>query len=140
MEEAQRLHGDERIDFILKKAISMNFLPPDIEVAQARHWLTVYKTNLRAMGQYVPQVYSGAVTLFRTTDRPASPPLDGLSGNGRMMEAIQDPTLGWGELAAQGVQIIDVPGEHATMLSYPHVEALALRITAHIDDTRTTPE
>jgi amino acid adenylation domain-containing protein len=140
LEELQRLHGDERIDFILKKAISMNFLPPDFEVAQARQGLTVFKTNLRAMAQYVPQVYSGAVTLFRTAEWLASPPFDEPSKNGQMLDATRDPTMGWGELAARGVQIIDVPGEHATMLNYPHVETLARRITAHIDDTRATPE
>jgi thioesterase domain-containing protein len=140
MEELQQLHGDERIDFIIKKAISMNLLPPDFEVAQARHGLTVFKTNLKAMEQYAPQVYSGAVTLFKTAERLASPPFDEPSNNGQMLDVTQDPTLGWGELAARGVQIIDVPGEHATMLSYPYVETLALRITAHIDDTRATPE
>ena len=140
MEEMRQLHGDERIDFILKKAISMNFLPPDTEIAQARHGLTVFKTNLRAMEQYVPQVYSGAVSLFRTNGWLASPSSDEPSNNGRMLDTTRDSTMGWGVLAARGVQIIEIPGEHATMLSYPYVETLALRITAHIDDTRTTPE
>ena len=36
-----------------------------------------------------------------------------------------DPELAWVPLAKAGIEILPVPGGHASMLSYPHVETLA---------------
>jgi thioesterase domain-containing protein len=36
-----------------------------------------------------------------------------------------DPTLGWGALTAQPVGVRPIPGAHATVVSAPHVAALA---------------
>ena len=56
------------------------------------------------------------------------PQSDELAHGDQMADNIQDPTKGWGELAAGGVRVIDVPGDHYTIVEKPHVEALALRI------------
>jgi amino acid adenylation domain-containing protein len=137
MKEIEPLQGDERIDYLLKKAISMDFLPPDFEVAQAHHLLTVEKTNERAMEQYVPQLYPGRVTVFKAVP-PIAVQLSGVStGSGEAREVLPDSTMGWEELAAGGVQVIDVPGTHGTMLTPPYVETVALRIRACLDDART---
>ena len=37
--------------------------------------------------------------------------------------------MGWGKLALGGVEILDVPGDHATMVKEPHVRALAERLS-----------
>jgi thioesterase domain-containing protein/acyl carrier protein len=140
IEEVQQFQGDERIDYILEKAKSANLLPPDIGAPQARHLQTVLRTNLRALGQYVPQVYPGAVTLFKTAQQLILPPSDESARAEHLTDRLQDPTMGWGELAAGGVRIIESPGEHATMMSNPHVEILALRIKDYLDEVRTTPE
>jgi thioesterase domain-containing protein len=140
MEEIQHLHGDELIEFILRKAVAMNISYPDIEVAQVRHLLTVAKTNMKAMDQYVPRVYSGSVTLLKTANEVAIPPSGESMIGEQAIDVIQDPTMGWGELASGGVRIVNVPGDHTTMLSKPHVETLAQRIKAHLGDTQTIPE
>jgi amino acid adenylation domain-containing protein len=127
MEELEPFKGHERIEYVLKKAISINLLFPDVEVAQARSFIKAYRTNLRAMLKYVPQVYPGVVTLFRTNQVVTSPP-DGVTDDGQWTEMIQDPTKGWGRLAAGGVRVIDIPGEHRTLLNKPHVETLALQL------------
>jgi thioesterase domain-containing protein len=136
IEEVQHLEGDERIDYILEKAKSEHLLPPDIRASQARHLQKVLRTNMRALVQYVPQVYPGAVTLFKTAKQFTIPQPDGSAHGERIANKIQDPTMGWNELAAGGVRIIDVPGEHATMMSKPHVETLARRIVTYLDDAR----
>jgi thioesterase domain-containing protein len=50
----------------------------------------------------------------------------------KLRKMAQDPTRGWGELAAGGVRIIDVPGTHTSMLRKPHVETLAVLIKEYI--------
>ncbi len=70
--------------------------------------------NRRAMAAYVAQPYPGRITLFRTQERAR--------------EGYHDPLLGWGRLAAGGLEIHDVPGSHTTMLEEPHVAVTAGRL------------
>ncbi|MGH7410405.1 MAG: non-ribosomal peptide synthetase, partial [Candidatus Methylomirabilis sp.] len=71
----------------------------------------VYEANGLAARQYAPQVYAGRVTLFRASDRG--------------LERFYEPLLGWGGLAAGGVEVHVIQGGHTTMVSEPHVRALA---------------
>jgi thioesterase domain-containing protein len=129
-ESLQRLAGVERIDYILQSAISQNLLPPDIGAVQSRSFLTAYRTNVKARRKYIPQAYKGPITLFKTTKRAAVSSSNGAGGDLQAEIAAQDPTKGWGKLAAEGLQVVDVPGRHTTMLDKPHVETLAKRIIA----------
>jgi thioesterase domain-containing protein len=73
---------------------------------------TVNAAMERAVLAYRPQRYSGAVTVFRASERE-------VMGN-------HNRSLGWGRLAAGGVRVIDVPGDHRTMLrENRYVRALA---------------
>ena len=47
---------------------------------------------------YMPQVFAGRITVFRPTWLP--------------LGRAYDPTMGWGNLAADGVEIYEVPGYH----------------------------
>jgi len=70
--------------------------------------------NAYATRRYSPRVYPGRVTLFRAREQPER--------YGR------DPQLGWGGMAAGGLDIHDVPGDHYTMWREPHVRVLAERL------------
>lgn len=76
-------------------------LPPALQEVERRH-------NLAAQA-YHPQVYPGAVILFRTS-------LD---------RAAYAPDYGWGKWAAGGVEVHPVPGDVLTVLTEPHVRLLA---------------
>jgi thioesterase domain-containing protein len=65
----------------------------------------------RASRSYRPQLYQGRVTLFR-----GGRPLAGRD---------HDPQLGWGRLAAGGVEIHLIPSHDGTIFLEPHVRALA---------------
>ena len=62
---------------------------------------------------YVPAEYPGEVVLFRPAIRG-----HGLS---------HDPTLGW-DSVARNLRIVDVPGDHVSMFSPPHVDVLASKL------------
>jgi aspartate racemase len=76
----------------------------------------VAEANAQALEEYVPEVYPGRITLFRASN-----------GSRR---TCPDPDLAWGKLAAGGVEVHDVPGDHATMMEEPHVRILAEHLRA----------
>ncbi|MGL5878876.1 MAG: thioesterase domain-containing protein, partial [Xenococcaceae cyanobacterium] len=64
----------------------------------------IEQTNTIALRKYLPQVpvYPGKITLFQATVRAT--------------EGYFDPLGGWGQIAANGVQIHPIPGDHASFL------------------------
>jgi aspartate racemase len=82
---------------------------------------TFRQENIQALRNYVPQVFPGRVTLFRSREQ-----IIGVSSYG-------DPQLGWGELAAGGLEFHDIPGTHLGMLQEPHVQVLAEKLKACLD-------
>ncbi|MDX1952010.1 MAG: amino acid adenylation domain-containing protein [Verrucomicrobiota bacterium] len=70
----------------------------------------VYNTNLAALNGYRSRWFDGKVTLFNAADQDPA--------------LIPDPQYGWVGLARE-IEIHSVPGNHDTMLSEPHVRALA---------------
>ena len=72
-------------------------------------------------GSYHPELYPGPVTLFRSADS--------------RVKFAENPTLGWEAIARQGVEILDVPGDHVAMLQPPHVSVLAEKLAACLERT-----
>jgi thioesterase domain-containing protein/acyl carrier protein len=84
----------------------------------------------RAVKDYVPQAYSGEVTLFRANEPPM-----GWYYMGRDFPTPddwynRDPQYGWGNVSGGGLNIYDVPGHHGTMLKEPHVGNLTEKLQA----------
>lgn len=74
---------------------------------------------IKAVSKYVPQVYPNKAIYFRATNDPTH------FFNGR---------LGWDELFAGGLEIHDVPGSHLSMLGQLHVQDLAAKLSACLDE------
>jgi amino acid adenylation domain-containing protein len=54
---------------------------------------------------------------------------------------VRDRQMGWGKRTRGGVEVIDIPGEHDTILSEPHVRVLAARMAVCINTVlETHPE
>ena len=70
--------------------------------------------------------YPGPVTLFKAAQELAEPSTD--------------PTLGWSEWAAGGVEVHVVPGNHANMVYKPHVEVLAEKLRACLNQVQSAEE
>jgi acyl transferase domain-containing protein/thioesterase domain-containing protein/acyl carrier protein len=75
--------------------------------------------NRIAASVYRPRVFPGHLTIFRSVSRS---PLDG-----------DDELLGWGGMAAGGIEIQDVTGNHLDMLSEPNVRMLSEKLRACLD-------
>jgi aspartate racemase len=121
LDELSQRGPEEQLPYLLEQAIKSNALPPDLALVQLNGLFQVFKANVRAMLSYEPRLYSGRIVLFQ-----ASEPLAG---------AAENYTKGWAELAAQGVELRPVPGNHYTMIKEPHVRVLAESLSACFDQT-----
>ena len=83
-------------------------------VDELKIMLKLFKTNERAMWNYVPPAYPGKLHYFLARERDAF--------------TAQTPAQGWIGLAAHGIEIYTMPGNHLSMNEEPHVQALAKRL------------
>ena len=125
-EDLSRLPEDEVLARVLEQAKKAGLVPSELEVSQAQRFVELCKADFRATRNYVLHRYPGRVTLFK-----ASEELGGTSS---------DPTLGWGEWAAGGVEVHAVPGNHANMVYEPHVEVLAAKLKTCLSQVQSAKE
>jgi thioesterase domain-containing protein len=67
---------------------------------------------------FKPRSFGGRLVLFRAKDRPG-----GLNG---------DQSLGWGDVASGGVEVLFVPGGHISMMRPPNVLHLAKQLDSRL--------
>ena len=119
VEQLRALEPRDQLASVWRAARQADWLYPEVTLEQFSHFVRVLRTHLDAFRNYQPQRYAGKVTLFRATERPADDP--------------PTPDLGWGELANDGVEIHDVPGDHLSMIHEPHVQILAEQLAQCLD-------
>jgi thioesterase domain-containing protein len=122
-ESLARLPKDELLTRVLEQAKRASLVPQEIEVSQAHRFVQLLKTDFRATRNYVLHLYPSRVTLFKVSEE--------LAGTS------PDPTLGWSEWAAGGVEVHVVPGNHANMVYKPHVEVLAEKLRACLNQVQS---
>ncbi|MBD2040987.1 non-ribosomal peptide synthetase [Microcoleus sp. FACHB-672] len=83
------------------------------------HFKKIEIANRVAATNYVPQIYPGRVTLLRAIERPTT--------------KYYEPLLGWGEIAAAGVEVQEIPGHHKTIILEPRVRCLAETLQACLE-------
>jgi thioesterase domain-containing protein/acyl carrier protein len=91
---------------------------PNFKTSEFKRLLQVFLANVRADSRYRPQRYRGRVTLFKTST------------------GYQDSTWGWGDIAADGVELHQLPGNHMNVLRSPQVQVLAEKLSACLAPTR----
>ncbi|MDQ3802523.1 MAG: thioesterase domain-containing protein [Acidobacteriota bacterium] len=105
------LAPDRQVDYVVERLKLADKQPPFMSMPHAnpRRMLKVEKGNHQALFTYKHKPYPGVITLLRTA-RDARP--------------TATPDLGWGPLAAGGVEIHRIPGDHKTMLKSPNIEVV----------------
>lgn len=76
------------------------------------YMMAIIQANAQALHNYRPGRFPGKIALFRSIDH----------GKGVY--------YGWGELASDGVEVFDVPGNHRGILQEPNVRFLAEKLRA----------
>ena len=122
VESLAALPKDEQLAFMLEQAKKAGLVPAELDVSQARRFVTLLRSDLRATQSYAPHLYPGRITFFK-----ASETLAGTSS---------DLTMGWSEWASGGVEVHIVPGNHANLMYQPHVEVLADKLMACLNEAQ----
>jgi amino acid adenylation domain-containing protein len=113
------LPPDEQFDYVVKQAAATDRREAEINRDTLRRYWEVCKCHERALREYEPQIYRGAVGLFRSAAGPA---------NGG-----EDRTNGWGRFVANSIEIYDLPGTHQTLIQQPYVGMLARHLQTCIE-------
>ena len=82
-------------------------VPPDLRTFEAE------EAHRRALARYNVRLYSGRITLVRAVDASDS------------VASHRDSSLGWRNVAGNGLEIHDVPGGHNSIFEEPNVRILA---------------
>ncbi len=115
---------DEQINHLLLALKKVDLVFGETEL---KRLFRVYKANLQAMIQYVPQtVYKNQIILLRASEVH---PEDDFLPDAVMTE--QDPTWGWSQLSSQPLDLKIVPGNHFTMMMDSNVEILAQKLSTN---------
>ena len=92
---------------------------PSIESIPAEY-RTVIETHRQALARYKPRRYPGLVTLFRARSQS-------------LMAVPHEQDLGWGRIAAGGVDVKMCRGNHSTIVWEPLVQTLARELRRALD-------
>ena len=128
----QTLTMEEQLKYFLHYFKMANMLPPNAQTTQLQNLVQAYKTSCLCLVDYLPkQIYPGKLTILRANeDLPEDP------NNHLNAEDSQDLSLGWSEFCTEPVDIHFVLGNHITIMAEPHVQVLAERLKACINQAQ----
>ncbi len=106
-----------RLKYFLETAREKEMVPAGFNMEQCNRFLNVCNAHARALN-YAPEPFNGRIILLKAEENDCD-----------------DPYMGWEHLAVEGVQVIEVPGNHHTMLATPNVEILGKTLSRIIERT-----
>ena len=121
LNQLKQLELEEQLQCVLneQKRSNQSILPIDLDTKQILYLFRFYQVNLQAMHNYQPREYPGKIIFFRAQEKAT--------------DIQNDITSTWINLAQEGMEIIDIPGSHATMYDFPHVQVLAKRLSSYLE-------
>jgi thioesterase domain-containing protein len=88
--------------------------------ALERHQVIVRRVRMKAISDYQPKLYPGAMVLFRSEESRAN------------LSYFGDEWLGWRTLVGDRLTMHDLPGGHVEILQEPHVRKLAGKLMPYL--------
>ncbi|RJO78473.1 non-ribosomal peptide synthetase [Nocardia panacis] len=126
---------DEVLDFILATAVDAGVLPPTGSRELVRRLFEVFAGGWRAVNGYRPRAYDGDITLLRAAE-PLPQVLRPVHNTAGTLH--RDPTNGWDAYAAGHLEVIEVPGDHLTLIQSPQVAAVAAQLARLLQQAPAT--
>jgi amino acid adenylation domain-containing protein len=110
---------DELLAWVVERYRQSGLLPEGFDMAKARAYFGVRRANLDAASRYEPEPYTGGITLFWAREKTGPEP--------------RDPWQVWEGVATGGLEVVEVPGRHETILRRPYVEIVAQQLRERLD-------
>jgi thioesterase domain-containing protein len=107
----RQLTEDEQFRFVLRKAKKLGLFPFFIRLQDFRQYILTNKAQTGAWRRYQIKSFPGRITLVRARE-----------GDGDHTSLAD---FGWGPFAQAGVEVLEVPGDHISMMQQPNVRVLA---------------
>ncbi|MGW9030032.1 non-ribosomal peptide synthetase [Streptomyces sp. NPDC055722] len=117
-DELRALGGDAAFDHILERAAAIGVLAQDADRAQILRYFEAYLANGIALQTYLPEPNELDLLLLRAVDEPTD----------------YGPRLGWETLIKGSLQIVDVSGDHNSVMYPPHAAVAAEAIAPHMGE------
>lgn len=132
--EIQSLSNKERLSILWECAQKKAIFPEDVDSGYLERLFKIHRGINLGLVSYNAKSYDGHAVLLRAVDSVVDQKteeegiqcakwFDDPASSELIRKFREDPLLGWGELAS--VDAYDVPGNHFTMLSPPHVNIVA---------------
>ncbi|HEY3569677.1 MAG TPA: condensation domain-containing protein, partial [Thermoanaerobaculia bacterium] len=120
VDHLRRLEGDleAQLAYFVETTTEAGIIP-GLDLKMARCWARACIAHRKIRKLYEPAPIAGRITLLRALQ-------------GQILHSA-DPTLGWGKLAGEGLEIVEVPGNHDTVIQLPHVQTLARKLRERLD-------
>jgi amino acid adenylation domain-containing protein len=109
--------GDAAFDHILEQAAAAGVLAEDADRARILRYFEAYLANGIALQTYLPEPRDLDLVLLRAADEPAD----------------YGPTLGWAELITGSLRVLEVPGDHNSVMYPPHAAVAARAIAPFLE-------
>ncbi len=134
-EELEGLDPRRQRELILREAKRLHVVPAELQMEEALRDLEGFQRRVELSRSYVPQgTVRGRITLFRCAEQDAGESLPEVAAL-----LADDPTMGWGRLAARPVEVVEVPGRHVELFSQPYVDVLGGKLRDTFDAQEVEP-
>jgi amino acid adenylation domain-containing protein len=119
--ELLRELGDKAFDHILEQAAAIGVLAEDADRGQIERYFEAYLANGIALQTYLPEPRDLDLLLLRARDEPVD----------------YGPALGWDELIGGTLRVLEIPGDHNSVMYPPHAALAAQAIAPFMGGTST---
>jgi thioesterase domain-containing protein len=124
---------EETLDFLLKQIPESPLFLSSLDQETVRRFYWLWQRHYAALSRYTPVgLYPGAVTLLQASQ----PPPAGLQQLFQLDHREGSDAAGWQAVSARPLAVYNVPGNHYTLLSEPHVQALADTLSSCLAQAR----
>lgn len=128
-DELARLDAESQITFIVERVATSRGEFDGINRDHLRGYLRVYQTSFRLDYQPTEQTHPVPIVLFKAGE---SHPED-TSPTGQLAELLREPAWGWDRFSDGRMEVVNVTGNHLSMLLEPHVSAIAERLNHYLN-------
>ncbi len=137
-QDLMSLTPEGRVDYVLEQARALKIVPAggDAGRSQVTRLVEICRVNFASVFTGALKPGSCPLTLFRALEpldvdviRSVLPETFGAL----VADALAERALGWASIHQEEVQVIDIPGNHYTIINKPNVAVLAERLRAVLD-------